>query len=109
MRSAGLLLMLALATSAVLAAPGDPEPPATGSAELAFRDIRGPLPIDGPPPLAVTGGVLLLAGGLFLVVRRAPRRRGAAAAVPRAATRSDRHNSRNLPTPIGAALVLTTF
>jgi hypothetical protein len=78
MRSAGLLLILALATSAVLATPGDPEPPATGSAELAFRDIRGPLPIDGPPPFAVTGGVLLLAGGLFLVVRRAHRvRRGA--------------------------------
>ena len=82
MRRVHFVFGLVLASSLVLAAPGDSEPPATGAAETSFRDIREPPPIGGLPPFAATAGVLLLAGALLLVVRRARRDRQGALPQP---------------------------
>ena len=56
----------------------------SSAAEVApggLQDIRGPLPVDGFPPFALSGAVLLLAGAT-LAARRFARRPGALPPLP---------------------------
>ena len=67
-RGLPFLLPLAFAAGAALA---EPEQASPSNARGDIQDIRGFMPMDGPPPFALTGGLLLLVGGLLLVRRRA--------------------------------------